>query len=201
MAREPGVLKHRLPGPATINEKIRFEPGTTMTVNFLRGAALAAALLGATPALGQAQATQPMTGKALLLKPLTLTKLADLDFGTIIPSGFGDLVTINADSGARTSPTATLVTTDPGHRARFASSGLNNVLVVLQISPPSDLSDGAGNLLAVTRLDLDQGGLPLRVLSPQSQVFFVGIGGQVHVRGNQPEGVYSGTFTLTANYL
>ena len=32
-------------------------------------------------------------------------------------------------------------------------------------------------------------------------MFFVGIGGQVYIRGNQAEGVYTGTFTLTANYL
>ncbi|MDQ3074927.1 MAG: DUF4402 domain-containing protein [Pseudomonadota bacterium] len=170
-----------------------------MTSHYLRGAALAAALLGTTPAF--AQAVEPMTSKALLLKPLTLTKLSDLDFGTIVPSGSGDLVTINADSGARTSPSAGLVTFDPGNRARFASSGVNNEFVVLEISEPTDLSDGAGNTLTVTRLDLDQGGSPLRTLTPESQVFFLGIGGQVFVRADQPDGTYSGTFTLTANYL
>ncbi len=66
------------------------------------------------------------------------------------------------------SPTAGLVTIDPGFRARFASSGLNNQFVVLQISPPSDLSDGAGSTLTGTRLDLDQGGNPLRTLTPAS---------------------------------
>lgn len=53
----------------------------------------------------------------------------------------------------------------------------------------------------MTRLDLDQGGNPLRILTPVSQVFFLGIGGQVFVRNNQEEGSYSGIFTLTANYL
>ena len=170
-----------------------------MTINFLRGAALVVALLGTTPAF--AQTSQTMESNALLLKPLTLTKLSDLDFGSIIPSGTGDLVTINADTGARTSPTAMLITTDPGFRARFASSGLDTTFVVLQISPAADLTDSAGNTLTVTRRDLDQGGNPLRMLTPSSQVFFVGIGGQVFVRGNQPDGTYSGTFTLTANYL
>lgn len=165
----------------------------------LRTAALGLALCSASSAL--AANTAPMASKALLLKPLTLTKLSDLDFGSIVPSGSGDLVTIDADTGARTSATAGLITTDPGHQARFASSGLNNVFVVLQISPPTALSDGAGHALTVTRLDLDQGGLPLRVLTPASQVFFVGIGGQVFVRANQEDGVYSGNFTLTANYL
>lgn len=169
-----------------------------MTFTFLRGAAVAAALLGSTSALAQ---TAAMESNALLLKPLTLTKQSNLDFGTIIPSGAGDLVTINPDTGARSSATAGLVLTDPGFRARFASSGLDNTFVVLQLSLPTDLSDGAGNTLTVTRLDLDQNGNPLRVLTPASQVFFVGIGGQVYVRGNQQEGTYSGTFTLTANYL
>lgn len=170
-----------------------------MTQIVLRGAALALSLLGAAPAL--AATSGPMQSKALLLKPLTLTKLSDLNFGTIVPSGSGDLVTINPDTGARSSPSAGLLAIDPGYRARFASSGLNNSFVVLQISAPTDLTDGLGHNLTVTRLDLDQGGNPLRVLTPSSQVFFLGIGGQVYVRANQEEGTYSGTFTLTANYL
>ena len=133
-----------------------------MTNFYVRGAVLGLALFGASSAFAATSA--PMTADALLLKPLTLTKLADLDFGTIVPSGAGDLVTIDADTGARSSASAGLVTTDPGQRARFASSGLNNIFVVLQVSPPTPLSDGAGHSLTVTRLDLDQGGLPLRVL-------------------------------------
>ena len=170
-----------------------------MTNILLRSAALGVAFMCATPALAASSA--PMTSNALLLKPLTLTKISDLDFGMIVPSGAGDLVTIDAETGERTSPTAGLVTINEGQRARFASSGVNNVFVVLQLSAPTALTDGAGHSLTVTRLSLDQGGNPLRVLTPESQVFFLGIGGQVFVRSNQEEGEYSGTFTLTANYL
>ncbi len=161
--------------------------------------ALGAALIAATPVM--AANASPMTSKALILKPLVLTKQSDLSFGSIIPSGSGDLVTINADTGARTSPSAKLLLSDPGFRARFASSGLNNQSVVLQLSKPTDLVNADGNLLTVTRLDLDQDGKPLRKLTPDSQVFFVGVGGQVFVRSNQEEGDYTGTFSLTANYL
>lgn len=170
-----------------------------MTNNLLRGAAFGLLLLSAGTA--SAAETAPFTSKALLLKPLTLTKLDDLDFGTIVPSGSGDLVTIDADTGARTSATAGLVSFDPGHRARFASSGVNNTMVYLQLSPGADLSDGLGNTMRVTNLTLDQGGLGLRTLTPASQVFFVGIGGTVMVKAVQPEGTYSGTFSLTAVYL
>lgn len=170
-----------------------------MSNKFLGAAALAAVLLGAAPTF--AADTEAMTSNALILKPLVLTKQSDLSFGTIIPSGAGDLVTINADTGVRTSATAGLIASDPGFRARFASSGLNNQFVVLQLSPPGDLVNGSGNLLTVTNLMLDQGNNPLRTLTPASQVFFVGIGGTVFVRSNQEDGTYTGTFTLTANYL
>ena len=161
-------------------------------------AAVAASLLTTTPAL--AANPEAMLSKALVLKPLTLTRLEDLDFGDMVPSGTGDFVAIDADSGARSSGSAILLPTNSGQRAEFASSGLNNVLVGLVISPPSDLLNGAGNKLKVTRLTLDQGNNPIRILTPISQVFFVGIGGEVYLRPNQEEGVYSGTFTLTATY-
>lgn len=170
-----------------------------MNNKLLAASALAAALMGASPAL--AADTRGMTSEALILKPLVLTKLSDLSFGSIIRSGSGDLVTVNADTGARTSPSAILVGTDPGYRARFASSGLDSQLVFLQLSPPGDLVNAAGNRLTVTNLALDQGGNPIRILTPASQVFFVGIGGQVFVRSNQEDGTYTGTFNLTAYYF
>ena len=172
-----------------------------MTRHTLAGAAIVIALLGSTPAF--AASTAPMTSKALLLKPLTLTKLDDLDFGTIIPSGVagGDYVTIDATTGARSSPTATLVNTDQGHRARFASSGINNTFVFLELPPPpyAALTSASGDTLKLEYLKLD--GSALRVLTPSSQVFFVGVGGEILVKPNQKEGVYTGTYTLTATYL
>jgi hypothetical protein len=170
-----------------------------MIKSCLRSAALGLALFGASSAF--AANTAPLTSKALLLKPLTLTKLADLDFGSIVPSGSGDIVTIDADTGLRSSPTAGLVTVDPGHRARFASSGVNNTFVYLQLSPGADLVDGAGNKLTLTNLTLDQAGLGLRLLTASSQVFFVGVGGTVVISPTQAEGTYNGTFSLTAVYL
>lgn len=156
-------------------------------------------MLCATPAL--AQSTQSMEAEALLLKPLTLTKLQDLDFGDIIPSGTGDFVTINADTGARTTDKAILLPSNNGHRAEFASAGLNNVRVVAVLGPPRDLTNAAGDKLRLTRLMLDNGDFPIRRLTPTSQVFFIGVGGTVYVRPDQEEGTYTGTFTLTVVYI
>ncbi len=143
-----------------------------------------------------------MTSSALILKPFVLTKLSDLSFGTIIPTGSAEFVEINADDGSRTmSNEAMRVTSDEGFRARFASSGVNNNLVVLKLVGPRNLVNASGNLLKVTRLVLDDDNKIVRQLSPTSQVFFVGVGGEIFIRANQEEGVYTGTFTLTANYL
>ena len=42
------------------------------------------------------------TGEALILIPLTLTKIDDLDFGSVVTSPTSGMVAINASTGART---------------------------------------------------------------------------------------------------
>ena len=116
-----------------------------------------------------------MTSKSLILKPFVLTKLSDLSFGTLIPTGSGEFVEISPDDGTRTmSNEAMRVTSDEGHRARFASSGLFNNLVIVKLVGPRNLVNAAGKLLRVNRLELDDNNKTVRQLSPTSQVFFVG---------------------------
>ena len=91
-----------------------------MKSHFLGATALAAIVFSTAPAA--AADTEAMTSNALILKPLILTKQSDLSFGSIIPSGTGDFVAIDADDGSRSSATAGLLPADPGYRARFASS-------------------------------------------------------------------------------
>lgn len=170
-----------------------------MSHHYLKASAVAAALLGATPAL--AANTAAMTSNALILKPFTLTKLSDLNFGTIIPTGGPEFVRINADTGARTmTDEAMRVASDDGFRAAFASSGVNNNTVFIELAGPADLVNSDGDLLKVT-LVLDQNDDASRTLTAASQVFFVGIGGEIYIEPNQQEGVYTGTYTLTATYI
>ena len=41
----------------------------------------------------------------------------------------------------------------------------------------------------------------LRTIDPVTRTFSVGVGGILNIAGNQPDGVYSATFQVTANYL
>ena len=170
-----------------------------MTRTFSLAALAAGTIFAASPAAAQPVSSTP---QALILKPLVLTKLDDLSWGTINATGSGDWVKIDADTGARTFSNPVMdVPSDPGKRARFASAGLNNSWVVLELSGPPVLTNGDGNTVTVMSMVLDQNNKVLRKLTPSSQVFFVGIGGTIYVAPNQDDGVYSGTFTLTATYL
>lgn len=143
-------------------------------------------------------ASQP-PGRALILVPLTLTKVQDIHFGTIVPSTTtAGWVKIDAVSGARTASAGiTLIPTDIGQRGRFAGAGTPNQQVILSLTPPTDLTNPAGDTLTVLTMSLD--GPTTRTIAANHS-FFVGVGGIIFVAANQAEGLYSATYDLTADY-
>ena len=143
----------------------------------------------------------PAQGRALILVPLTLTKVDDLDFGTVVTSPVSGIVTINPATGARGfAGGASGLASDAGHRALFAGAGTPSQQVIVFITPPATLVNGAGDLIPVLALTLDNGGNPIRTIGA-TRAFFVGVGGILQINADQPEGVYQANFTVTANYL
>jgi uncharacterized protein DUF4402 len=139
------------------------------------------------------------TGKALVLVPLTLTKIADLDFGTMIPSAVSGFVAINATTGNRTfGGGVTGVASAAGHRAYFAGAGTPNEQVIVTIDPPAELTSPAGDSITVLALTLD--GPARKTIDPTTRAFFFGVGGILQIAADQPEGLYSATFDVSANY-
>ena len=170
-------------------------------VFYLRGlligvaALLSSSLAHAAPVLPDRNAT----GRALILVPLTLTKIDDLSFGTIIPSGLSGMVAIDATTGARmVAGGVTGLASDAGNRAYFGGGGSPNQLVVITMTQPAQLTSVAGDTIPLLALTLE--GSPIRVIDPTTRTFFFGVGGIIVVNANQPEGVYQATFTVTANY-
>lgn len=136
------------------------------------------------------------TGKALILIPLTLTKVGDLDFGSVIPSASSGTVSIAADgSGQSVTGGVTPLASAPGARATFAGAGSFGEQVSIFLAPPTRLSDGAGHSMPIS-LGLET----TSVTIDSTRAFFVGVGGTVTVGANQAEGLYSGTFTVLAQY-
>lgn len=168
-------------------------------------AAAAAAAALAAPA--SAQSVPPVqvhpdkdaNGKALVLVPLTLTKIDDLDFGTLIPSSLSGFVSIDAASGTRAvGGGVTGAASAAGHRAYFGGAGTPNQQVIITYTQPAQLTDPAGDTIDVLALTLQ--GSAIKQVDPTTRAFFFGMGGILQIAADQPEGLYSATFEVSANY-
>ena len=164
--------------------------------------ALAGALVTATPALAvAAQANATANAYGVVLQPLTLTKVSDLNFGTIIGSAAAGTVTINADTGVRSvTGGITAVTNYPGGRGTFQGAGQSAQIVKLALTPLAQLvsTTNPANTVTVTSLSLDSSGATRTI--DATQAFTVGVGGVFTIAANQPNGTYTASFDLTADY-
>lgn len=172
-----------------------------MTIRSKMILALAAAALGTTGAVAAPVASPtPPPGRALLLIPLTLTKIDDLSFGSVIPSAVSGTVVIDATTGARSiAGGVTAVPSDVGQRAYFGGAGSPSQLMIVTVTAPAVLTSPLGDTLTVLALTLD--GPPLRTIHPVDRTFFFGVGGIILIGADQPEGVYTSDYDVTANYL
>ncbi len=169
---------------------------------------IAAAIAATAPSVSSPANAAPVTaaqdahGKVLILVPLTLTKLADLDFGTVIPSPVSGTVTINATTGKR-SLTGGVgdYPSDVGHRAYFGTAGSPAQLVFVAVTPPAQLTSTTNPSDAIPVLALTLDGSPVRLIDPVTRTFFFGLGGVIQINANQPDGTYKSTFDVTTIYL
>ena len=98
-------------------------------------------------------------------------------------------MSINAVTGARTASAGlTLMPADVGQRGRFAGAGTPGRQVIMSLTPPTDLTNPAGDTIAVLAMNLD--GPTTRTIAADHS-FFVGVGGVIFIAANQAEGLYS----------
>ena len=166
-------------------------------------AALAASLAVASPAFAQAAtATEQAEARGVVLQRLTLTKIQDLDFGTVIASNAAGSVQIDADTGARTTALGVVgVPSYPGDRGYFGGAGTPGQAVTVTLSSPTVLvsTTNPTDTITVTSMTLDNGNSANRTIA-SSGAFFVGVGGDFAIAADQPSGLYTANFDLTAQY-
>jgi hypothetical protein len=134
--------------------------------------------------------------RALLLIPLTLTKVDDLDFGTVVASSSNGSVSMAADGSGRGFTGGVLpVASAPGGRGLFSGAGTAGQQVNLFLAPPTTIGDGNGHSMPIS-MSLEA----TTVTIDSSRAFSVAVGGVVSVGANQPDGLYTGTFTVLAQY-
>ncbi len=162
-------------------------------------AAIAATFAFALPAQAQT-VSATAEARGLVLQPLTLSRVDDLDFGTVISGATAGSVSINPDSGFRTlvgiaaGPAA-------GNRARFSGAGTPGQQVDLDLVYPGVLTS-SGNNIAITSLDFSGGGgQSTTVTLDATGTFEIGVGGTFAIGANQANGLYTAQFQVTAEYL
>ena len=163
-------------------------------------AALAATLVAATPAVAATSSSATATAKGVVLQPLTLSWVSDLNFGTVAGSNAAGTVAVDPDSGLRSSRGGVTLVPSTFSRAEFDGLGQAGQTVGLVLTPPAGnvLVGPGGATVAVNSMTLDAAGTT-RVL-PASGAFVVYVGGGFGIAANQANGTYSALFQVTANY-
>lgn len=167
-------------------------------------AALAATLVAATPAMAASTATATANAKGIVLKSLSLSSTADLDFGTVAADATNPgTVSVDADTGARATTGAVVALPGAFARGQFDGLGDPNANVTLTLTQPAGgviCTGGAACPASIpATLTLDQGGSTSRTTDGLGR-FTVFVGGDFSIAANQQNGTYSSQFDLTAVY-
>lgn len=168
-------------------------------IKILRIASLLAAAAGvgltATPASAQSTPTTQATANATIRKPLIISRVSDMSFGQILlGSGtFTANVAVGRD-GTLTCP-APLTCSGSTAAATYNVSGNKSQQVNISADTALTLTSVNGTLTMAVNA-------PANVIltnsgSPGTNF---GIGGTLTLTDQTPDGVYSGTFNVTANY-
>ncbi len=154
-------------------------------------------ILAATCVLGSTAFAASVNASAtvVIIAPITLTKTADLNFGTVAPTTSAGTV-VMSPSGVRTGTNVILSTLGAGNAAGFTVTGNPNS--TFSVTLPTSISlTGAGPSMTVNNFTSSLTTSPA-LSSSGSSTFKVG--GTLAVRANQSVGTYTGTFTVTVNY-
>ncbi|APG61763.1 hypothetical protein LPB140_01750 [Sphingorhabdus lutea] len=160
-------------------------------MKFAAAATILAASMGSTSAFA---ATQTANAQAEIISAVELSTVADLNMGVVAAGAAGGTVTLNASTGARTC-SAALTCVGTATRGSFqVTNATNGYTVNLSVSASTNLT-GAGAPMTLT---LTPSATSIVFNSAALETVYVG--GSLAVGANQTAGVYSGTYSVTANY-
>lgn len=153
--------------------------------------ALAVALL---PGLAMAASTDG-TGHAdaKIVTPVTVSEDAHLNFGTML--GQANTVTVST-GGVRSATTGSALVNDNNTptAGTFTVTGPNSQPITVSLPANVQVTSGSDHM-TISNLTNDAGS----ALDSSGQMT-IKVGGSLAVSANQPEGDYTGTYTITVNY-
>ena len=161
--------------------------------------ALAALAITSTPAAAASPSAQA-GAQAKIYKPLTISKASDLDFGTIVIVGASfaaETVTVDTAGTVACGAGGNLACGGTPKAAKFHLVGSNNADVKVS-SPQFDLTGPGTATLTVTPSSTSQ--VVNLGAAGNSTGIDVPLGASINVSSATPEGLYTCTWTVTADY-
>jgi hypothetical protein len=162
----------------------------TYSTRALTAIALAAAVLAA-PAKAD---TKTASATATVMIPMTITKTADLRFGSFAPTTTAGTVTI-ATGGGRTSSNVQLSSMTTSGAAAFSVAGDTTATYAITLPGSATLTNGASSM-TISSFVSNPSGTGTLVAGAGT----VSIGGTLAVGASQTAGSYTGTFSVTMDY-
>lgn len=168
---------------------------------------IAALALGLLAPAGQALAsdTATATGEVEVITVSTLSNTQSLNFGTVVTTGTGGAIQINANTDVRTTVGELVPVGTTAHRAEFSVIGPAGRVMVMVGDPDVTLTRSGGTETMTANLIYRTGsGLApaapfgYLVTAPNQQI---NVGGTLFVSGTQMSGHYEGSFQLTVIFL
>jgi hypothetical protein len=179
------------------------KPDMTRTV--FAAAALALVALGAAvPAMAQSSQSATGNGSITVIRPVGVTKGADLKFGTVVRPGTGAGTVVISAAGARsvTGGVVGLNSGDAPQAAEFTVAGEGGQSVSITVPATFIMANGSENLTVTTSSNL-AGSAAAQTLSGSmgsAGTLNVRVGGSTPVPSTAATGLYTGTFTVSAAY-
>ncbi len=177
--------------------------------------------LAAPTARAQNVADTAGSAQAVIIAPLTLIKVADMDFGKILPSAAAGTVTINPVTNACAAAGGATSYGNACRAAVFAGMGRRPFRARVTMSNITQLT-GPGTAMTMDTFIIGSnstitftgntnaqgngnglvngGGNQRYTINSPTGIFVLHLGATLHVNANQTPGIYNGTFSVTVQY-
>lgn len=164
-------------------------------------AALASCLLGATSAYAQASASTSASGSVTLLRPITITKTADLEFGRVVKpsSGTGTVSMTNASDATTAGSGAVAISGITTSRAKFTIDGEGGQGVSVTVPATFPITNGTDSITVTTTQNLGTSTTLSNALGAAGSAS-LNVGGSFSVPSANTTGLYTGTLNVSVAY-
>lgn len=165
---------------------------------------IAVAALSRAPAVNAQSANTDAT--AVTIAPMSIVKVADLNFGNVIAGTTAGTVFIDTRNGNVSDTGGVTRAGGETSRANFIIYGpVNQIVRIIIPSSTTITRNGGGSNMLIDQMSIGNGNRSLgtNILGRLSAtgVFNLTVGGRLRVNANQQEGTYTGTFDMTADYF